>query len=105
MDLRERRERRFRRMSGRAQVLVAIAAMVPRNVYSELLGYTLPKKPDKPDKAMWWAKFMFRDIYGVLPRDEDLGEPKEPSGVLLEWILTMRPKPPKKPRKNSELCP
>jgi len=84
-------------MTGRAQILVAIAAMAPRDVYGELLGYTVSKKPDKLEKATWWAKFMFRDLFGCLPRPQDQGEPKKPSGVLLEWILTMRPKPPKKP--------
>ena len=96
MDRRKRRERRFQRMADQARILAAIAAMTPRDVFSELHGYTLPRKPDKPDKAMWWAKFMFRDLFGVLPRDEDLGEPKQTSGALLEWISTMRPKPPKK---------
>jgi hypothetical protein len=72
MDRRKRRERCFNRMADKASVLFAIAAMIPRAVFSELHGYTLSKKPDKPDKAFYWARFMFRDIYGVFPRDEDL---------------------------------
>jgi len=83
-------------MADQARILAAIAAMTPRDVFGELHGYTLPKKTDKPDKAMWWAKFMFRDIYGIFPRDQDLGAPREPSDVILEWI-SKRPKPPKKP--------
>jgi hypothetical protein len=46
--------------------------------------------------SYWWARFMFQDIYGILPRDQDLGAPREPSDVILEWI-SKRPKPPNKP--------
>ena len=96
MDRRKRRERRFHRMADKARVLLAIAAMIPRDVFSELHGYTRSREPDKPDKAFYWARFMFRDIFGVFPRDEDLGEPKNPSGAMLQWISTIRPKKSKK---------
>ena len=96
MDRRKRCENRFNRAAEKARVLLAIAAMAPRDVFGELHGYTLSRKPDKPHKAEWWARFMFQDIYGILPRDQDLGAPREPSDVILEWI-SKRPKPPKKP--------
>jgi hypothetical protein len=97
MDRRKRCENRFNRAAEKARVLLAIAAMAPRDVFGELHGYTLSKKADKPDKAFYWARFMFKDIYSIFPRAQDIGPPRRPSGAVLQWILTMRPKPPKKP--------
>jgi len=91
MDRFKRCEKRFDRVAEKARVLLAIAAMIPRDVFGELHGYTLSRKPDKPDKAFYWARFMFKDIYSIFPRNQDIGEPREPSDVVLQWI-SMRPK-------------
>jgi hypothetical protein len=79
------REKRFARLARKAQALLEISAMAPRDVFGELLGYTQSKQPDKY-KAWWWARFMFKDIYGIFPRDQDQGPPKAPHAALLEWI-------------------
>jgi hypothetical protein len=41
MNRRKRRENRFDWMAEKARVLLAIAALTPRNVFGELHGYTL----------------------------------------------------------------
>jgi hypothetical protein len=86
----DRREKHFRRTAMKADILLAITAMLPADVYGELLGFTL-SKPKPRDKAVWWARFMFKDIYGCFPQRRDQGEPKEPSFLILEWIR-LRPK-------------
>jgi hypothetical protein len=75
---------------------MVIATMTPRDVYGELLGYTQSRRSDKY-KALWWAKFMFKDIYGCFPRPQDQGPPQPPAYALMEWI-GMRAKPKKNPK-------
>lgn len=50
MDRRKRCENRFNRAAEKARVLLAIAAMAPRDVFGELHGYTLSRKPTNPTR-------------------------------------------------------
>lgn len=88
-----RRERRFQQLARKADVLITLAGMSPREVYCGLLWYAR-NGPHRPWKD-GWAAHAYREIFGIWPRPEDKGEPACSTVQLEEWIAKRR-----KPRRS-----
>ena len=87
-----RDEMRSRRQARRAEILIMLYGMGPCDVYSCLLGYT---RSTKSQKAVGWARHLFKEIFGGWPGPRSDVVSKEPPPAVLEWIQ-LRPKSSRK---------
>jgi hypothetical protein len=76
-----RREKRFRRLAVQADVLIALAAMSPREIYAGLLWVQQAKQHKRG-----WVAHAFRELFGGWPRPRGNIEPQRPSIALEQWV-------------------
>jgi hypothetical protein len=94
-----RRARRCQRLAHKADILLALTCMSPRDVYCGLLWYARngPHRRWKDE----WAACAFKEIFGIWPRPGDKGEPARPPIELEEWINTRQRRRRQKARETA----